>query len=294
MLNMKGFVLNLIKKINSNQAARKMLKFFLRGAAFVVFVFFCVFIAMQLNLTNVEGSIDSKSDLYNSIESVWSRKKEVAKTPDWAKTDDWVAIKGGLTKDKNLIDKASRVTGVPARKILAPIVVEQFRYFGSEREQLKKVFMPLQMLGNSVKFSYGIAGVKISTAKQIEANLKDSKSPYYLGSKYKNLLDFKTDNPDKERMDRLTNEKDHYYSYLYTALYIKQIEKEWSREGYSISDRPEITATLFNLGYKHSDPKENPEVGGSNIKAGDKTYTFGGLAFEFFYSNELTKTFPIR
>ena len=291
---MKGFILNSIKKINSSITARKTLKFFLRGMAFVVFVFFCVFIAMQLNLTNVEGSIDTNSDLYNSIESIWARKETVDKTPEWANTDDWTAIRGGLTKDKALIEKASRVSGVPARTILSPIVVEQFRYFGSDRAQLKKVFMPLQILGNSVKFSYGIAGIKISTAKKIEENLKNSESPYYLGSKYKHLLDFKTDDPDKERMERLTNDKNHYYSYLYTALFIKQIETQWRNDGHPISDRPEILATLFNLGYQHSEPKDNPEVGGSDISVGDKTYTFGGLAFEFFYSNELGKTFPIR
>ncbi|MEI6353078.1 MAG: hypothetical protein WCO35_04055, partial [Candidatus Nomurabacteria bacterium] len=85
-----------------------------------------------------------------------------------------------------------------------------------------------------------------------------------------------------------------YYSYLYTAIFIKQIEKQWGDRGYPISDRPEITATLFNLGFKHSEPKDNPEVGGSDIKVGEKTYTFGGLAFEFYYSNELGKTFAIK
>jgi hypothetical protein len=290
---MKMFISNLIKKTNK-EMARKALKFFLSGVTLVVFIFSGVFIAMQFNLTNVEGSIDSKSDLYNSVESVFARKKEVAKTPDWATTDDWIVIKRGLTNDKAQIEKASRLTGVPSRTILAPIVVEQFRYFGSNRELLKKVFLPLQALGNSVKFSYGIAGVKISTAKKIEDNLKDTKSPYYLGVKYEHLLDFKTDDHDKERMDRLTNKDNHYYSYLYTALYIKQIQKQWRNAGYPISDRPEITATLFNLGYQHSDPKDNPEVGGSDITVNGKTYTFGGLAFEFFYSNELGKTFPIR
>ena len=205
--------------------AKSVLKFFLMGAGFVAFIFLGVFVAMLLNLTNVEGSIDSKSDLYNSIKSTWSRKQQVEKVPTWAKTDDWVAISGGLTKDKNAIKKVSRITGVPARTILSPIVVEQFRYFGSEREKLKKVFMPLQILGSGVKFSYGIAEIKMSTAKQIEANLKDTKSPYYLGKKYEHLLDFKTKDHDKERMERITSD-DHYYSYLYTALFIKQIEKK--------------------------------------------------------------------
>ena len=290
---MKVFILSLIQKINKQLKARKALKFFLGGASLVVFLFVGVFVAMQFNLTQVEGSVDSKSNLYNSVQDLLDRKKQIAKTPDWAKTDDWTVVRRGLTNDKAVIQKASRVSGVPVRTILSPIVVEQFRYFGSNRELLKKIFLPLQSLGNSVKFSYGIAGVKIATAKQIEANLKDVESPYYLGSKYEHLLDFKTKDADKERMDRLTDNKNHYYSYLYTALFIKQIQTQWKNTGYPISDRPEITATLFNLGFKHSYPKEDPEVGGSNITVDGKVYTFGGLAYQFFYSNELGKTFPI-
>jgi len=287
-------VKKIISYFNTPNLAKKTLRLFLGGLAFTVFVFFGVFIAMRFNLTNVEGSVDSKSNIYNSIQDLFDRKKQVAKTPQWAKTDDWIVIRRGLTNDKALIEKASRVSGVPVRTILAPIIVEQFRYFGSNRELLKKIFLPLQALGNSVKFSYGIAGVKIATAQQIEANLKDSSSPYYLGSEYRHVLDFKTDDHDKERMDRLTDDNNHYYSYLYTALFIKQIETQWKNEGYNITDRPEITATLFNLGFVHSEPKDNPEVGGSDITAGEKTYTFGGLAFDFFYSNELGKTFPIE
>ncbi len=290
---MKGFVLNIFKKIDK-KLARKALKFFLGGITLIFLVFLGVFIAMQLNLTQVEGSVDTKSNLYNSIQDVFTRKEQVAKTPDWAKTDDWTVIRRGLTKDKALIEKASNVSGVPVRTILAPIVVEQFRYFGSNRELLKKLFLPLQALGNSVKFSYGIAGVKIATAQQIEANLKDSTSPYYLGSEYEHLLDFKTKNRDSERMARLTDDKNHYYSYLYTALFIKEIQTQWENAGYPISNRPEISATIFNLGFKHSEPKENPEVGGSDIIVNGKTYTFGGLAYQFFYSNELGKTFPIN
>lgn len=286
---MKEIVFNLINKIK----AHKVLKFFLIGILFIAGCFFVLFIAMQFNLTNVEGSVDSKSSLYSSIPDVFSRKKQVAKTPKWAQSDDWTVIRRGLTKDKVLIERASKVSGVPVRTILSPIVVEQFRYFGSNRELLKKLFLPLQALGNSVKFSYGIAGVKIATAQQIEVNLKNTASPYYLGVEYEHLLDFKTKNIDNERMTRLTDENNHYYSYLYTALYIKQVETEWKNAGYPISDRPEISATLFNLGFKHSNPNNTPEVGGSDITVNGKIYTFGGLAYEFFYSNELGKTFPL-
>lgn len=282
-----------MKKVWEYIKARKFLKWGLISLGVIITLFGGVFIALQLNLTRVEGKVDPNSKLYNKVHSVFARQQQVEKTPDWATTPDWKLIRNGLTDDKASIQKASRVTGVPARKILAPIVVEQFRYYGSNREVFKRLFMPLSKLGNSVKFSYGIAGVKTATALQIEQNLKDPSSPYYLGTKYEHLLDFKTKNHDKERLARLTDDNNHYYSYLYTALYIKQIEKEWSTAGYPINKRPEVLATLFNLGFVKSEPKPNPEIGGSTITVNGKDYTFGGLAYEFYYSKELLKTFPI-
>ena len=281
---------NVYRKIKT---APKVLKFILGGFALVLFLFVGVFFAMQLNLTRVEGSIDPNSELYNKINSVFNRQQQVEKTPDWADTPDWKLVRRGLTEDKSVIEKASRKSGVPARIILSAVVVEQFRYYGSNREVFKQLFLPLKALGNSVKFSYGVAGVKIATAIQIETNLKDKTSPYYLGPSYEHALDFKTKDHDKERMKRLTNDDDHYYSYLYTALYMKQIEKQWKDAGYPISDRPELLATLFNLGFKHSNPNPDPQIGGSDITVNGKVYTFGGLAYQFYYSHELLKTFPI-
>lgn len=269
------------------------LRILLGSFAFILLLFIGVFFAMQFGWTKVEGRVDPKSKLYNSLDDVFDRKQQVAGTPKWALTPDWKLIRGGLLEDKVMIEKVSLKTGVPARVILSSIVVEQFRYFGSNREVFKQFFMPLSMLGNSVKFSYGIAGVKIATAQKIEGYLKDRNSEFYPGPEYEHLLDFKTKDHDKERMDRLTDDKNHYYSYLYTALYIKEIEAQWNDSEYSLMDRPEVLATLFNLGFDHSNPKMNPQIGGSDITVDGKVYTFGGLAYQFYYSNELGKTFPI-
>ena len=94
--------------------------------------------------------------------------------------------------------------------------------------------------------------IKEKTAIQIENNLKDKNSPYYLGSNFENILDFKTADHSKERYERLTNEHDHFYAYLYGALYIKQVEAQWQASGFDISQRPEIIATLFNISLKFS------------------------------------------
>ena len=69
---------------------------------------------------------------------------------------------------------------------------------------------------------------------------------------------------------------------------------QWENSGYNINDRPEVLATLFNIGFYKSAPKENPEVGGSTITINDRDYTFGGLAYEFYYSGELSGFFPLR
>ena len=96
------------------------------------------------------------------------------------------------------------------------------------------------------------------------------------------------------RVRRLVQFKNHYYSYLYTALFLKQIKMQWERAGYPIDKRPEILASLFNLGYQKSKPKKNPGVGGSNYKIHDTEYTFGSVAFEFYYSGELSEIFPYK
>jgi hypothetical protein len=261
--------------------------------ALVGLVFSGVFIAMNFKLTNVQGEIDSLSKFFNSVRDTTARKNVAEKTVvNWANTPEWTTMSTAFLKDKSSILKASNDSGVGSRVILSSIIAEQFRFFTSDRELFKRVFQPLQILGNLTQFSYGVAGIKTDTAIMIEENLKDKNSPYYPGTQYENLLDFTTADPNTERMNRLTDPKNHYYSYLYTGLFIKEMMTEWQNAGYPINDRPEILATLFNLGFAHSMPNANPETGGAVVTLGGKNYTFGGLAFDFYYSNELTQDFP--
>jgi hypothetical protein len=208
-------------------------------------------------------------------------------------SEEWQALSSALVKDKDVITKASQDSGVPARTIVSSVIAEQFRFFTANRESFKRYFEPLKILGNGTKFSYGVAGVKIETAQAIEGYLKDTSSPYYLGREFEDIFDYGNKDPETERLARLTNNKDHYYSYLYTAFFLKEIMNQWESSGFPISDRPEVLATLFNLGFYKSVPKANPEVGGSTIVVGDRDYTFGGLAYEFYYSGELSDIFPL-
>lgn len=134
--------------------------------------------------------------------------------------------------------------------------------------------------------------IKEAMAIKVEQNLKDKNSAFYLGPEYENILDFKTTNHEKERYDRLADEKNHYYSYLYGGLIIKQISNQWQRAGFNISSRPEILATIFNIGLQNSNPKSEPLVGGSKIEINGNEYVFGSLAYEFYYSGDLEGEFP--
>jgi hypothetical protein len=213
---------------------------------------------------------------------------------EWMNIKEWQDFKLAVAKDKHLIDSAAYLSGVEPRLIVSLLVGEQIRLFNSSREAYKKWIGPLKILSVETTFSLGVTGIKVPTAQKIEKNLKDSTSIFYLGKSYENLLDFRTPNVQQERFKRLTSYDNHFYSYLYAALNVKQIMMQWERSGFPISERPEILATLYNIGYEVSVPKENPVVGGSGINIKGKLYTFGSVAYEFYYSGELFELFPFK
>jgi hypothetical protein len=213
---------------------------------------------------------------------------------EWMNIPEWKDFKLAVAKDKPLIDSVAKVTGVEPRLIVSMLVGEQIRLFNSNREAYKKWIGPLKILSVETTFSLGVTGIKVPTAQTIEKNLKDNTSIFYLGKQYENLLDFRTGNVAQERFNRLTSYKNHYYSYLYAALNVKQINMQWKRSGFPINERPEILATLYNIGYEVSVPKENPVVGGSGINIKGKKYSFGAVAYEFYYSGELYDLFPFK
>lgn len=213
---------------------------------------------------------------------------------EWMNIPEWQDFKLAVAKDKNLIDSAALVTGVEPRLIVSVLVGEQIRLFNSSREAYKKWIGPLKILSVETTFSLGVTGIKVPTAQKIEKNLKDSASIFYLGKQYENLLDFQTKNVAQERFNRLTSYKNHYYSYLYAALNVKQINEQWEKSGFPISERPEILATLYNIGFEASIPKNDPLVGGSGINIKGKRYSFGSVAYEFYYSGELFDLFPFK
>jgi hypothetical protein len=222
---------------------------------------------------------------------------------EWMNVTEWKYFSRAVARDKKYIDSAAAVSGVEARIIVACLVGEQVRMFNSRREKFKTAVAPLKSLVLETNQSYGVTGIKDNTAARIEANMKDKKSVFYPGERFETALDYDTtiaygsnkyNDSMSVRLKRLVQYENHYYSYLYAALYVRQIKMQWERAGFPIDNRPEIFASLFNLGFHKSKPKKNPAVGGSNFMINDKSYTFGGVAYDFYYSGEMADLFPFE
>ena len=263
-------------------------------------------LALQM-LSAIDLKLKDKKSYQKALQRIIANRKLDAKASglnafDWMNIMEWKYFKEAVAKDKRYIDSAAKAAGVESRMIVACLVGEQVRLFNSRRERFKTFVAPLKTLALETNLSYGVTGIKENTAQRIERYLKDSTSMYYLGNKYSHLLDYdSTINYNNQhndtmsvRVKRLVQYKDHYYSYLYAAIYIKQIKTQWEKAGFPIDNRPEILASLFNLGYQKSIPKKNPAVGGSNFKIREQEYTFGSVAYEFYYSGEMSNIFPYK
>jgi hypothetical protein len=273
--------MKLLKKILNNKFIQTGFKFGVYFFAVVGFTLTFGYFAVKFGLTNTKGIVDKQREGFfdkNNIDSLNLK---------WNKGEEWQVLKEALIRDKNVLERVEAETGVPSRLIISVVLVEQLRLFNSEREVFKQVFAPLKILGTQSQFSWGVSGIKPETAKLTEKYLKDKNSIYYLGERYENLLDFKTNSIDEERFSRIIDYKDRYFSYLYTALYIKELATSWKNSGFNISNKPEILATLFNIGFENSKPKPNPDMGGAEISINGVVYSFGRLAGEFYYSDEL-------
>lgn len=231
-----------------------------------------------------DSALNTQEGVIGSTQNVFS----------WVNDEEWQIIDGAIDKDKEAINKAANEAGIEPRMLVCALVVEQLRLYHTQREVYERFFKPFKVLGSANKMAWGVMSIKEKTAIGIENNLKDKNSSYYLGDRYEKLLDFKSDNPTKERYDRLVDENNHYYSYLYASLYLKELDYQWKRSGYMIGGRPEILITLYNIGFEKSKPKADPEVGGSELEIKGNKYTFGSLGYEFYYSGELLDDFPIN
>ena len=212
----------------------------------------------------------------------------------WMNDSAWPALKAAILKDSALIYEAARLTGVEPRLIVGCLVGEQVRLFNSKREMYKRYLGPMKVLSVQTQFSLGVNGIKDFTAMQVERNLTDTASLFYMGKPYEHILDFQTADHQAERISRLTNYRNHLYSYIYTGCILHQTMLQWRRSGYDIVNRPDILFTLFNLGFAASKPGPAPKCGGSHITVHDAIYTFGVICNDFYFSGELAEQFPLK
>lgn len=261
-----------------------------------------VFLAMQFDLLNVRGSILERNAFFATATATPAAVimatdpcvEDGRESCAWSETPEWAVVEGGLRKDAAVIGRVAEETGISARMIASAVIPEQIRFFTSEREVFKRYFEPLKILGSLSKFSLGVSGIKQETARLVEQHANDPASPFYPGPEAATLLAYGPEVTDRDGAlyRRLTDEKDHYYSYLYTALYMKQIEAQWERAGFDISNDADAMVTLFNIGFTNSRPNATPKAGGASITVGGRSYAFGALGGDFYRSDELRDVFP--
>jgi hypothetical protein len=271
--------------------------------AFIGIVFTFIYIGMQFGLFNVRGTSTERNAFFlSAVAPSVAHRVESRSAPcddtsatvcDWNKNPQWEVVKEGLRKDKDIIARVSLETGVSPRLIASVVIPEQIRFFTAEREVFKSYFEPLKILGSLSQFSLGVSGIKQETAVQIERHALDASSSFFPGSSIAPLLKYPEGVAhDQALFARLTDEKDHYYSYLYTAVAIKELMSQWERASFPLDQKPGIVITLFNIGFGKSHPHAAPELGGAPIQVGGKTYSFGVLGEQFYLSNELRDVFP--
>ena len=272
----------------------KILKIIIYVFALIGLVFTAVFIGMQFGIFNVRGSNTARNISLN-IPTTPPAQDCVDATEqvcDWNKTVEWDVLKNAFTKDGAVINQVSKQVGISPMMLVATISPEQIRFFTSNRESFKKYFEPLKILVSLSKFSLGVSGIKEDTAKQIETYANDGTSPFYPGKEAASLIAYPPGiDHDTELYNRLTDEHNHYYSYLYTALFIKEVENQWAASGFNIEGKPEVIATLFNLGFNQSIPKADPIIAGSSITLAENTYMYGELGALIYNSSEFDTIF---
>ncbi len=262
--------------------------------AAVGFVLTVGYFGVKYGLTNTSGIIDEQRQSFLDGADGEAPASDMIASLPWTETEEWGVLDAAIRRDADAINRAAKDANVPARLIVANLITEQLRLFFSDREDYKQFFSPLKILGSQTQFSWGVMGMKEETAIPVEEHLKDPSSPFYPGRAYEHLLDFPATTTDvkTERFTRMTDQHNHYWSYLYAGLFLKQIETQWRAAGFPIEGNVAVLSTLYNIGFSHSTPNGSPQVGGAAIDVNGETYSFGGIARDFYYSDLLIDVFP--
>ena len=127
---------------------------------------------------------------------------------------------------------------------------------------------------NQLAKTIGFAQIMPDVLSESQGYLKDVNSPYYLGPEFENYLGNEILNYDQIQ-DKLHHDPE--FSIKAEGVILAMYEKAWRDAGIELKDRPDILATLFNIGFR--EPHPNPQSGGYIITLSDgEKINFGDFA----------------
>jgi len=194
----------------------------------------------------------------------------------WSRSPLWDSTALAVRRDLPVIESAARRMGVSPRLVALPAICEQLRRAESFREAYKKFFTSFVPLSN---VSVGVTGIKPESLDRLLP---------FCDSLDRALID----SVPVETIRRRLQEPDHAWSYLYAALYMKCILRQWREAGVDLSQRPEIVMTVYNLGVNRCPPRPDPLAGGAVFTIDGVEHSFGSFAREFYWSGLLYPQLP--
>ena len=194
----------------------------------------------------------------------------------WSRSPLWDSTALAVRRDLPVIESAARRMGVSPRLVALPAICEQLRRAESFREAYKRFFTSFVPLSN---VSVGVTGIKPESLDRLLPFCDSLDRPLI-------------DSVPVETIRRRLQEPDHAWSYLYAALYMKCILRQWREAGVDLSQRPEIVMTVYNLGVNRCPPRPDPLAGGAVFTIDGVEHSFGSFAREFYWSGLLYPQLP--
>ena len=178
-------------------------------------------------------------------------------------------------ESENITNSASIFKLSP--RLLASVIYADRRMNYNLLDHTLDKTLALQGRDNSI----GTAQIRVSTAIWIEENIHNPDSQYYIGKEFEKFIP-----KSSFRIEVIENLSKPDQNLLYAAAYTSMIIHRWEKSGFSIIDKPEIVATLYNIGPIKKDGSER--LLHSNPSANE----YGYVALDFYRSDLLRDIFP--
>jgi hypothetical protein len=203
-------------------------------------------------------------------------RSRTARPFEWSQSALWDSTSVALQGDLPMIREAARRMGLSPRLVALPALCEHLRRAESFRETYKRLFTKFIPMGN---LSMGVTGIKPESLGRLLPYCDSADLPLI-------------DSMPLDTIRRRLQSPDHSWSYLYAALYMKCVIRQWREAGIDISRRPEIVMTIYNLGLNHCPPRPNPLAGGAVFQLDGVEHSFGSFSREFYWSGQLYPQLP--